>query len=109
MLAGTPIGVRPAPDAQEDGVDRIRPGAAPGVSEGHAREPVAVLVQFGQPRLEPDVDQRMLLDPLDQIRRHRLAEPVAPHEHRHVSPVVREVEDGLAGRVAGPHHDHALA
>ena len=35
-----------------------------------AAEPVAVRVQLRQLRLEVDVDQRMLLDPLDQVGGH---------------------------------------
>ena len=109
MLAGAPLGVRPAADAEEDAVDGASLGLAGGVREGHGAELSTARVQLGQLRLDVDVDQRMRLDPLDQVGGHAPAEAVAAHEHRHARRLVREVEDGLAGRVAGPDHDDVLA
>jgi hypothetical protein len=92
-----PVGVRPTADADEDGIRRLGASFAGGVGDGHAAEPPAVRVQPGQLGLEADVDQRMLLDSLDQVGGHRLSEPVAAHEHRHPSTRVGEVEHRLSG------------
>ena len=69
VLARAPVRVRAAADAEEDAVDRAPLGRAAGVGERDRAELVAVLVQLRELRLEADVDQRMLLDPLDQVLR----------------------------------------
>ena len=69
VLARAPVRVRAAADAEEDAVDRAPLSFAAGVRERHRAELVAVLVQLRELRLEMDVDQRMLLDPLDQVVR----------------------------------------
>ena len=60
-----------------------RLGLAGGVGERHGSDLVVARVQLGQLRLEMDVDERMMLDPLDQIGGHRLLEAVPADEHRH--------------------------
>src|SRR5204862_4341616 len=92
----------------EDGVHRSRLRLARRVGEGHGRELVAVLVQVRQLSLQTDIDQRVLLDPPDQVGGHRLAEAVAAYEHGDAGCRVGEVEHGLPGGVAGADDDDAL-
>ena len=48
-------------------------------------------------------------DAVDEVGRHRLPEPVAAHDHRHLRARVGQVHHGLARGVAGAHHDDRQA
>src|SRR5882724_9801482 len=108
VLARTPVGVWAPTYAEEDGVHRALLGFARRIGEARGRDLVTVRVQLGQLRLQMEVDQWVLFDPLDQVGRHRRPEAVPAHEHGHACRRVREVEHGLAGRIAGAHDDDAL-
>ena len=98
-----PAGARHAAEAEEE---RARRQLLP--ARGHAAE-VARAVDRLDLGAEPHLDQRVRVDALDEVRRHRLRERVAAHEHRHARARVREVHDRLAGRVARADDDHRVA
>jgi len=50
----------------------------------------------------------MALDALDQVRRHRLAEPAAAHQHLHARARASEIQHCLSGGVARAHHEHII-
>ena len=49
------------------------------------------------------------LDLADQVLRHRPRQVVAPHQHRHLPGVPRQVQRGLARRVPGADDEHVAA
>ena len=79
-----PAGARHAADAEEQRRDRA-PSRAP------SRPPRSSPRRAGPPpraarvtcAAQPDLDRSLRLDPVDEIGRHRLAEAVAAHHHRH--------------------------
>ena len=101
--------MRTAADAEEDAVDRARLGRPPASVNVTAASRSPSSCNSVSWELEVHVDQRVSLDALDQVVRHGLAEPVAANEHRHARGLVREIQDGLTGRVAGADDHDALA
>jgi hypothetical protein len=53
-------------------------------------------------------DRRVLLDPPDQIPRHRLSQPVRSHEYVDALRRLREEDRGLARRIAPADDDHLV-
>ena len=59
--------------------------------------------------MQPHFDQRVMLDPLDQVGGHRLRNAVAAHDHVHARARAGQVHGRLAGRVAGAYDHHVVA
>ena len=103
--AGRPAGAGDAADAQEQRAGRQPLGRPLGVDDRDRGEGLPARVHLRDLRAEADVDEVAALDALDEVRGHGLPEPIAADEHRHPGAVVRQVQNGLAGRVAGADHD----
>ena len=66
-------------------------------------------MQLGDLAVQTDLDERVMLDPFDQVGRHRAGERLAPHDHRHPRASLGEAHDRLSRGVAGADHDDVVA
>ena len=81
------------------------------IVERSERDPFYVTLAFDAldfgPGPQPDV--RRLLDLIDEVLRHGVAQAIAAHDDLHFFRVARQIHRALAGRVSAADDEHAPA